>query len=192
MELDEGVLRRMKLYFAQHVSLALSTKDAVLAADIYSTAEVLPQTTTRNDLIVQGYIVNGPLFDGSGLTICFKGSKTCILKPLSLYEEKRITEFNKFAVEDEFRKNNIITFELYKRNDRSFMIMPKLTSTLENMFSLSLETTTRLWEDVSRALKFIHSKGGTPSIVQSVSAPFILSASALITTISLGMLVQVH
>ena len=81
------------------------------------------------------------------------------MKPLNLYEEKRITEFSKNSVEDDYRKNNIITFELYKHDDRSFMIMPKLSSTLGYVFSLSLETTTRLWEDVSRALKFIHSKG---------------------------------
>ena len=75
MELDEDVVRMMNLYFSSSVSIALSTNDEVLALDTYATPEKLPQTTTKNDLFVQGYNISGPLFHGSSLTVCYKESK---------------------------------------------------------------------------------------------------------------------
>ena len=60
--------------------------------------------------MLEGYkLMNGNLFEGSDLVICYKGTSTFLLKGLSDDQAK-----NAFAIKD-LRNRIIVEFELYRR-----------------------------------------------------------------------------
>jgi serine/threonine protein kinase len=99
--------------------------------------------------------MGGCLFDGSELVTCYKGLKVYVLKGLSEDEWKNAEAFEVAFPE----KNcpNIVDFTSYTRDEKHYMIMPKLETTLEPMTYISNEEAMQLWCDIRNALTFVHS-----------------------------------
>ena len=156
--IDEAVIRMMELKYAFQVSLALQTRNSILAVDVYDLASQLPATSTIAGLKVKGFRVDGPLFEGSSLVTCFKGTSSYVLKYLDTFEKKRLAFMEEKL--DGRTHPNIVPYELYEGDipsHRTFMIMPKYVSTLEPISDLDESDTFRLWHDISDALSFLHS-----------------------------------
>ena len=156
---EASALSRMRRRFAGQVSLALQTGDANLLYEAYDDAKHLPSPSTVQRFKVEGYIINGPLYVGSNILTCFKGTDEYLLKSgLSEAELRRAVEF-KSAVPNPHR--GIVPFEL--RSDvakgKHFMLMPKLRTSLEPIPSLPADDTARLWGDLRGALDFLHTHG---------------------------------
>lgn len=167
--------------FAHQVSLALTLDDQNLAKEVYHLAENLPSLVTREQFSLEGFQLNGPMFDGSNLTTAYRGLGVFLVKPLAPAERERILNFSS-AIETaeiccrddddvavawgpslkDFTviHRHIIPYKLWDASSspsRSFMVMPRLVSTLEPMNKLLPEHTCELFAHVSSALKFMHS-----------------------------------
>ena len=135
----------------------LQSKDKKFAYDIYEDAEKLPQTQTEQELIVNGYILNGNLIrDNDNLLICFEES-TCkprVLKTLTENEYNRMEKAFRFELSPHIIKTQLIRTE----HDKYFAIMPVMPSTLESVKKLSGENMSRFWKQISSALESLHSR----------------------------------
>lgn len=115
---------------------------------------------------LEGYQLNGPLHDGSVLTVCYKNDlSTYVLKGLTPGEARRVQEFNAALPprHDEFATPHahIIAYRLWKDvgKDKDFMLMPRLLTTLEPVQELGQPETTALWSQMQSALSFLHGMG---------------------------------
>lgn len=154
----EGVVRRMKQRLSNMCTLAVLTKDMDLAEEAYLEAEKFPSTVTEKELAMEGWNLNGPLYDGSSLTICFKGLDEFLVKILDSRERKRIMEFKR-ALDDSQMHPNIVEFQLLNADEelRTLMVMPRLMSTLEHYKRLEEEDQVKkLFSDMSSALQYLH------------------------------------
>ena len=164
-DIDEGVIRRMELKYAAAVTLALQTQNATLAMDSYYQAKQLPATTTVQQLTIKGYRVNGPLFEGSPIVICYKGTKSFLIKYLDRYENRRRADLER-ALGGETHPN-IVSYEIFTKSDgdtssldkKTYMIMPRFMTTLEPLPQLDDTDVRKLWEDIDKALTFLHNHG---------------------------------
>ena len=73
-----GVAARAKTRFAQRIANALAEQNPADAARVYWDAEQLPSTTTVHAFKLCGFLVNGPLHEGSELTIAFRGTRSFV------------------------------------------------------------------------------------------------------------------
>lgn len=148
----------MNTHFSSAVLLALTTGDTQLALDTYNSAEVLPATSTLHAFEHEGWSMDGSLFTGSDLVLCFKGLRAFVLKGLSKQEAARAQVFSAA------RKGGhpgIVSYELHHSagSDKCYMIMPKLQSTVEKIPALSPTDTQTLWSDIKAALEYLHGLG---------------------------------
>ena len=156
---EASALSRMRRRFAGQVSLALQTGDANLLYEAYDDAKHLPSPSTVQRFKVEGYIINGPLYVGSNILTCFKGTDEYLLKSGLSKEELRRAEEFKSAVPIPHR--GIVSFEIRSNVEKGkhVMLMPKLRTSLEPIPSLPVGDTARLWSDLRGALDFLHSHG---------------------------------
>src|SRR5690349_3262808 len=156
---SHGVIRRMRQRFPHQCSLAILSNDAALAKDTYIDAEALPSLTTQNRFKVSGYIANGPLFEGSTLTIVHNQQDLSkhILKCLDSSETRRLRVFQ----EKHLSHPHIVSFELHasKKKNKSYMMMPAFPSTLSQFPFLHPDNALRLLRDIGGAIDFLHSQG---------------------------------
>jgi serine/threonine protein kinase len=156
--LNPGVVRRMNTHFSSAVLLALTTGDKQLALDTYETAEALPATSTLHVFEHEGWSLDGPLFTGSDLVLCFKGLHAFVLKGLSEAEARRAQTFA--AVRGEGHPC-IVSFELHHSvgSGKNYMTMPKFPATIEQIPLLSPADSLTLWNDTRAALEYLHGLG---------------------------------
>lgn len=172
----ESVKRRMFLSYSSQVSLALQTGNMTLALDTYRLAEALPSLATREHFGLEGFQLNGTLFEGSSLIIAFRGLCTFVIKPLGEQERQRVTHLTHalnnrgFNLEEDTKMwasyadltvvhRHVIPFILWSdplRKERCFMAMPKLSGTLEPLQRLSDAETGILCNHVTSALSCLH------------------------------------
>ena len=158
-DISASVLRRARTKYANAILLAVQDSRAAEAVDIYRHAERLPSTATVLQLEVDGYLLNGSLFEGSELTLCYRAEKVFILKSLEDKEAERIRVFH--AAIPGHSIPGITSFELKDSafHGKTLMIMPKFPTTLEPLPYLSSEGTVNLWHCLSQALEAIHTLG---------------------------------
>lgn len=139
---------------------AITVRSPKIALDVYDAAGLLPSITTANEIAATGYQLNGPLYEGSELTACFKDDKMYIVKGLRTEELIRAQQFaNAFG---ESYPPHVITFELqYSTKGKSFMIMPAMRYPLDKHPEpyLSSVGVNNLWTNLKSALIHLH-KGG--------------------------------
>ena len=155
---DPNILRRARLRYPWIVTLAILEQNSASALDAYDKTRELPETTTVASLLLDGYVMNGALFPGSELIICYNGLKSNLLKGLNTAEFNNACAFQE-AISGRDVCPNIVDFRLYTRYKKHYMIMPKFETTLEPFAYLKIVDVRRLWVDISVALEFIHSLG---------------------------------
>ena len=165
-----GVIRRMLQTFPNQVNLAEARGDIELARDMYHQADALPSFETAKHFQAEYFELNGPLFPGSALITAYRGLSSFVIKPhADTNERNRVLAFNA-AVCEAGRDSDgmlivhrhVIPFKLWvdpDRPERMFMLMPKLSSTLEPIPKLTPELITLCWDNLSSALRCVHEFG---------------------------------
>ena len=172
VETRSGVIRRMLETFPQQVTLAESRNDSELALTTYYNTAALPSLVTEHHFKADGFQLNGPLFTGSPLITAYRGLSSFVVKAhANVNERERVLIFNaavrtsSHSVDESgmlIVHRNVIPFKLWcddARPERTFMIMPKMSSTLEPIESLSPELVSLCWENLSGALHCVHGLG---------------------------------
>lgn len=171
-----GVVLRANIKYGHTVIIAMQDHDIDLAVEVYRLAEALPSESadTIGELGVIGYhLVDGQLFEGSEIVVCFMDERVFLLKHLDPRELARaqafadacgtgeipgITPFTLFISGQQLLGGSIPTIAP-QRPTKHFMIMPKHATALEPLPHLSPPGVLRMWDQLARALDFIHAKG---------------------------------
>ena len=157
-ELSAGALRRARIKCGNSILLAIQERNASLAVEAYELAARQPSTSTEVQLATAGYKLNGPLFEMSELTICYKGEHVHLLKCLDPKEAARVAIFSEACAGEVLP--GITPFEVVDSpGHKHVMIMPKFSTALEPLPYLSEEGTMKLWSTVQIALDTLHSLG---------------------------------
>lgn len=154
------VISRIYARFSSRILAVLQSGDKNLAAEIYKDAKLLPSLTTLQNLKLNGYTVNGSLYEGSNILLCYKSAVVYVVKSLDTVEAARVRQFQT-VMSDTSPNPHIISFELQEdaEKQKCFMIMPHLPTTLEPMPPLSETLTIRLWTHMCDGLRYLHSLG---------------------------------
>ena len=147
------VVRRAMTRYAAAISLALAAggaTGAAAAADVYALA----------DFRLAGLQLDGPLFEGSAITRCFRGRGELLLKPLDRREHECA-----LALQEALRAARaapipcLTTFELHPHGAKIFMIMSLYGASLEHLATLDVDDVRELWRCASGALRGLHALG---------------------------------
>ena len=156
-----GILRRMRLKFPMQTQLAEQSGNRQLAADTFVLAQSLPSASTEMHIKADGYHINGQLYPGSDLVICYKDCAPFVLKPLTEREAHRVQSLT-VAAGGRVHHPGVVPFELLWENldkKKYFMIMPQLPATLELMPPLNEAQASELWVNMCAALQYLHELG---------------------------------
>jgi hypothetical protein len=163
-DFDASVAMRAKTRFAQRVGIALVEQRPADAARVYWDAEQLPSTTTVHAFELGGFRMNGPLYEGSELTVCYRGTHAYVVKGVSDTDTLRLT-----ALRDSLARvaasarapQHVAPFELRTSPaGRTYVVMPRYIDTLERMPPLDdAASIATLWEHTSAALADLHELG---------------------------------
>ena len=161
-----AVVRRAYQRYGGTITAALAGAGRPEAAvDAYLAAEQLPSLTTIADFRLAGLLLDGPLFEGSPITRCFRDREELLLKPLDSCEHARalaLGEALATAAAPAAPSHCIpylTTFELHARGDKFFMVMPLYGASLEHLPSMSAGDVKELWRCASGALRGLHALG---------------------------------
>jgi hypothetical protein len=160
-----SVAARAKTRFAQRVGNALTEQYPADAARIYWDAEQLPSTTTLHSFELDGFRMNGPLYEGSELTICYRGGLSYVIKGVSGADALRLAELHaalaQAATAGERPLRHVAPFELRTSPAGCvYVVMPRYMDTLERVPPLmDPKDVVLLWDDVSAALTDLHGLG---------------------------------
>lgn len=147
----------MRKRFGSQVIQAVNERNVNLACITYSETEALPQTATERQLNFHGYQLNGNFYGNAALMICYKGTKTYMLKVLTEKEYDRGNSFLQAIASES--NDHVIDFEIKCVKSKFFMFMPCCVSTLESLTKLCQEDSNKLWLQIVNGLEFMHSKG---------------------------------
>ena len=160
-----SVAARARTRFAQRVGNALTEQSPADAARVYWDAEQLPSTTTLHTFELDGFRVNGPLHEGSELTICYRGAISYVVKGVFATDALRLVELRgalaQAATAGARAPRHVAPFELRTSPaGRIYVVMPRYIDTFERMPPLNdAESIVMLWENVSAALSDLHGLG---------------------------------
>ncbi len=154
------ILRAYQRY-ASRINAVVFSQNVEAARQVYWDAEQLPSVTTLEHFSQKGFQLDGPLFDGSTLTYCFRGIDVLLIKRLDSNETARARCLQQAALHDHANNvsQHIVHFELKEERGHCYMLMPKLEATLEQFTSLSEDDAMVLWDHVSAGLRWLHKLG---------------------------------
>lgn len=156
--LEAAVALRARIKYNHMVTLAIMERNPMVAREAYELAKLLPSTTTVQGLRLEGYKINGLLYEGSELAICFKGERVHLLKGLRDDEAVRARIFHEAVAGETIP--HVTPCELVDTaGGKHFMIMPKFATALEPLPYLSPAGVCMLWEHLRQALDSLHARG---------------------------------
>lgn len=164
-EFRSSVAVRAKTRFAQRVGNALAEQLPADAARVYWDTELLPSTTTTHTFKLDGFRVNGPLYEGSELTVCYRGTHAYVIKGVLATDALRLAALRdalaQVAAAGLRPPQHVAPFELRTSPaGRTFVVMPRYIDTLERMPPLDdADGIAMLWEHLSAALTGLHELG---------------------------------
>ena len=159
------VAARAKTRYAQRVGNALAEQSAADAARVYWDAERLPSVTTLRAFELGGFRVNGPLYEGSDLTICYRGPRAYVVKGVCGAAALRLAALRDALAEAASAgaraPRHVTPFELHTSPaGRSYAVMPRYADTLERVPPLDDEASVAgLYEQAAAALGDLHALG---------------------------------
>ena len=135
----------------------MRTQNIMLAREVYEAAARIPEVSTAAALFSRdGLQLDGPLFEGSSLTYCFRGLRVLLLKSLDEKEAERAAVLRGALHE---KLEHVVEFELISRGSKSFMLMPKFEATLEQISWLREPDSVTLLDHISCGLRSLHTLG---------------------------------
>jgi hypothetical protein len=160
---EHAAALRARIKYGNMVTQAMMERNSDLALEAYKLGQMLPSTATARELRVAGYMLNGLLFEGGELVICYKQQRIHVLKSLDQREAARAREFQRalLALEGAHAPPHVTPFELVDTpRGKCLMIMPKHATTLEPLpFIDPNAAVVSLWRQVAGALEGIHAMG---------------------------------
>ena len=160
-----GVAARAKTRFALRIANALAEQNPADAARVYRDAEQLPSTTTVHSFKLCGFLVNGPLYEGSELTIAFRGTRSFVVKGVHASDAQRLAALSDAILQvtaaGARAPRHVAPFELHTAPaGRTYAVMPRYVESLERMPPLEEpDAIAVLWEHTSTALSDFHALG---------------------------------
>jgi len=162
---ETSIIRLIGKRFSFQGSFAVMQQNAELAADVYESARMLPNTETSRDISVGGLAINGSLFIGNDtLQIAFEETMPRVLKTLRADEFRRADQLahefgaNMLLRDSESVCDNITKFRLIQSRGKYFMLMPLFPATLEHLPHVGEVAAEKLISQVSTALKALHQR----------------------------------
>ena len=133
-DVPQNIMRRILARFPVRLTHVLESGNRQYALDLYLAAEQLPSHATAENFRADGYTLDGPLFEGSSLTVCFKGLKVFVAKCLGSDEYARATALQTGAASSAAPWSaHVVSFELRVVDTKQFMLMPRMAATLAQM-----------------------------------------------------------
>lgn len=168
-DIKPEVVRTARRRCGHLVSQATAEANPALAKEAYQAAKDLPSTTTDRTLQVEGIIMNGPLYDGSALTICYQNQVTRVMKLVEGFELYRILVYQTEMKGEELP--GVTSFQLVPISSaEAAMVMPKYPSTLEQLpFLRPAEGIVTFWKQMAAALDALHARGFAHMDVKSAN-----------------------
>lgn len=158
--IEANIMRRIYARFPVRLALVLESGDKDLADDLHCDAVNLPSTVIRESFSAEGYVLDGPLFEGSKLTVCFKGLQVLVAKSLDSKEYARAIALQNLAASSAApRSPHVVDFELQVVHLKEFMLMPRMAATLSQMPHLAPEHALTLVQHLSDGLSYLHTLG---------------------------------
>ena len=164
---QQSVLLRAAQRYGGMLSYAVTSGKADIAKEAYDMAAMLPSLTTVQRFSAQGILVNGPLFEGSIITLAFRGTQVFVVKPLDKKETQRLFTF--LEALDGLTLPHVVPFSIHcsahehaegdADRNKHFMLMPKYSTSLEPLSLLDEDDALRLWVHMHEALTGIHALG---------------------------------
>jgi hypothetical protein len=165
-DFNASVAVRAKTRFAQRVGNVLTEQRPEDAARVYWDSEQLPSTTTVHAFQLGGFRMNGPLCEGSELTVCYRGTHAYVVKGVGDTDAYRLTALRDSLAQVATRLSarapqHVAPFELHTSPaGRTYVVMPRYVDTLERMPPLDdAASVATLWEHMSAALTDLHELG---------------------------------
>ena len=180
IDVNDAIFRRAIMRYATEIVVACHEGSTAAAVDIYERTAALPFTATAAEFSSRGIIVNGALWEGSTLTICYRSNQMFVLKPLTELERDRARAF--LQALDGHSLPHVSQFELPEptSHNKCFMLMPRFLDVLERCPALDADATLLLWQQMRTALSAIHGLGFAhmdvkpANICQTESGDFVL------------------
>ena len=158
--IEDNVIRRIFSRFSVRLGQVVQADSKQLAMDLYEDAKALPSVATRDNFALSGYVLNGPLFEGSKLTVCFKGLSMYVVKALDAQEHTQAIRLQSaMQLAGVEASPHVVSFELATVHHRHFMIMPHVSTTLAHMHRLAAREATVLVQHVSAGISYLHKLG---------------------------------
>jgi serine/threonine protein kinase len=156
-----SIILRAFQRFSARINAVVIDRSVEGAREVYKDAALLPSLSTTLRLSESGYQLDGPLFEGSELTYCFRGIDVLVMKNLDTKEAARAHALLDAVDAPDAApvSKHVVHFELKEEGRNCFMLMPKLDATLEQVTHLSEEDSLVLWEHVSDGLRWLHARG---------------------------------
>ena len=157
-QIEAAAATRARIKYGHLVSLALMERKPELAVEAYELGKRLPSTATVRELGVAGYQVNGLLYEGSELAICFREDRVHLLKGLRADEAARARLFLDALAGASVP--HVTAFDLLESaGGKHVMIMPKYATALEPLPFLSANGVLKMWGQLQEALERLHEMG---------------------------------
>ena len=162
---EASVVRRVMTrygHLVQGAFLNAAGRDFQAALDIYAMAKSLPSLTTANELLVDGFYLDGPLYEGSPVTRCFdEDLREWVLKPLDEREYSRASALlEALAGSPPAEIPELTPFKLHRSSKANvFMLMPLFGASLEVIPHLAAKNAEVLWRCMRDALRRLHALG---------------------------------
>ena len=158
--IEDNVIRRIFSRFSVRLGQVVQADSKQLAMDLYEDAKALPSVATRDNFALSGYVLNGPLFEGSKLTVCFKGLSMYVVKALDAQEHTQAIRLQSaMQLAGVEASPHVVSFELATVHHRHFMIMPHVSTTLAHMHRLAAREAAALVQHVSAGISYLHKLG---------------------------------
>jgi len=165
VDFNASVAMRAKTRYAQRIGTLVEQRPGD-AARIYWDSEQLPSTTTVHALKLGGFRMNGPLYEGSKLTVCYRGTRAYVVKGVGDNDALRLNALRDSLAQVATRPSarapqHVAPFELrMSPAGRTYVVMPRYIETLERMPPLDdAASVVTLWEHMSTALSDLHELG---------------------------------
>lgn len=160
---EGAVIRRAALRYGHLLTFAQNNDRADLAKEAYEMAASLPSLTTELHLLsASGIKLNGPLHEGSALSICFQGVRVLVLKPLDRTEHQRVSLFSQ-SLPDGLTIAGITPFSLHvsrEGSNKHYITMPRYMTSVEPLIFFEMpEVIKKFWCQMRDAVKGLHALG---------------------------------
>jgi len=150
---NSNIVQRAYLRFRNLFLDAINFNDPQAAFNLYERTSNLPQTETTQQLLIEGYQIDGELIPNhDNLSICF--DKNLVPHVMKESVKSEIDRMSKLPTT--FKSKYIVNYTLITVHGKHFFIMPMYPVTMEPVKKLIGDNLQRFWKQMFDALNALH------------------------------------